>query len=501
MRALPPSMLRRALLPTLLLVLAAMALSPAGASAKTRIVGGANASVGQFPYQVMVKFDGDFACGGSILDSTHVATAAHCVVDFDNGDYPFVDDPDSYSVLYGGVDSDIDDTTTDMSEETVTRITVDRRYARRIEGDEYDSAILSLANPISFGANASPIAPATAANLATARGQASPQATVSGWGDTSDGGNVSDRLKFVKLPLDSDAACRSHYGSDFVASVMLCAGSPGKDTCQGDSGGPLKVDVGGAKLAGITSFGDGCGVYPGAYTKVSEAYTRSLLANPTHPAPPSPADSPTVSGTLHVGRDVTCDPPDGGTPSQYFWYLVTDDDVTQFGPMTRTVTLPPDAAGAFVACDVRLENDGGFAYAEMSTDDAVGPVEGNPVPPVRDRTKPKVRIRRIKCRQHRCKITIKASDRGGTVKHVAGVVNGKRRACRVRHGTRRCRLKGIRTKHLKLHKKRGGIYVARVKLRRGRYSVRVRSRDSSRNLSKRVRKRFRVLASPGFVGP
>lgn len=441
--------------------------------------------------QAAAQFEGTRSSAAPASRSSSSA-AAHCVVDTETGDYPFIDDPDRYSVLYGGVDSDISGGTT-MSEETVTRMTVDRHYQRRLDGDEYDTAILTLANPLIFDANTSPIALATATDLATARVQASPQATVSGWGDTTSGvDSASDKLKFVKVPLDSDAACRAHYGGDFVASVMLCAGSTGKDTCQGDSGGPLKIDVGGPKLAGITSFGDQCGVYPGAHTKVSEPYTRSLLAHPAQPAPPSPSGSPTVSGTLRVGRDVTCNPPGGGAPSQYFWYLVRDDEATQFEPSTRTVRLPADAAGARVACDVRLENNGGFAYAEMAIEDAVGPITGNGGSVTRDRTKPKIRIRRIRCRRHRCKITIKASDRGGTVEHVAGVVNGKRRACRVRHGARRCRLKGIRTKHLKLHKKRGGIYVARVKLRRGRYSVRVRSRDSSRNLSKRVKKKFRV---------
>ena len=45
----------------------------------------------------------------------------------------------------------------------------------------------------------------------------------------------------------------------------------GADSCQGDSGGPLNCN---GKLAGIVSFGIGCGrpMYPGIYTKV-EHYT------------------------------------------------------------------------------------------------------------------------------------------------------------------------------------------------------------------------------------
>src|SRR4051794_16426928 len=130
----------RGLAPVVLVLLAA--LPCAGASAQQRIVGGSAAAVGQFPYQVAVDANGGL-CGGSILDDTHVATAAHCVVDTTSGDYPFIDDPGNYSVQYGGVNIDsgaTDPDGTDMTTVGVTRIQVDRRYQRRIDGDEFDSA-------------------------------------------------------------------------------------------------------------------------------------------------------------------------------------------------------------------------------------------------------------------------------------------------------------------------------------------------------------------------
>ena len=56
----------------------------AGESLNARIVGGAEAEVGQFPWQaqIFVKKDNGarlaFLCGGTLIDQEVVVTAAHC---------------------------------------------------------------------------------------------------------------------------------------------------------------------------------------------------------------------------------------------------------------------------------------------------------------------------------------------------------------------------------------------------------------------------------------
>lgn len=61
---------------------------------------------------------------------------------------------------------------------------------------------------------------------------------------------------------------------------MICAGvnGGGKDACQDDSGGPLQIN---GVLAGVVSFGNGCGKagFPGVYA--STAAFRTFIQNVT----------------------------------------------------------------------------------------------------------------------------------------------------------------------------------------------------------------------------
>ena len=101
-------------------------------------------------------------------------------------------------------------------------------------------------------------------------------AFVTGWGDTSFGGQNSPALLEIMIPLVEDDTCTSVMSGrrDDALRVNtiteLCAGSVGRDSCQGDSGGPLVVQRNKKyRQIGIVSYGIGCGVTFGVYTRVS----------------------------------------------------------------------------------------------------------------------------------------------------------------------------------------------------------------------------------------
>ncbi|XP_055913415.1 trypsin-3 [Eupeodes corollae] len=94
--------------------------------------------------------------------------------------------------------------------------------------------------------------------------------TVIGWGKIFDKGPTSDRILFTSVEILNSNDCKRKYGSSFTPG-MFCAGYSdewNRDSCSGDSGGPLICD---GKIFGIVSWGIGCGRWelPGVYTNVS----------------------------------------------------------------------------------------------------------------------------------------------------------------------------------------------------------------------------------------
>jgi secreted trypsin-like serine protease len=235
-----------------------------GEDGADKIVGGTPADIADFPWQISMQTQGGFHfCGGSILDADFILTASHCV--------------DGQSAASMRIVAGISRVSQSGSGQIrqVSEITMFPGYQSPEFGK--DVALLKLSTPLTLSANVTPIGIVTAADAAAGLTNPGVNATVTGWGTLSSGGNSPDQLQEVTVPLISNADANAAYQPEGITITgdQLGAGLigiGGKDSCQGDSGGPLVVQTAnGPKLAGVVSWGFGCADprFPGMYARVS----------------------------------------------------------------------------------------------------------------------------------------------------------------------------------------------------------------------------------------
>lgn len=229
---------------------------PAAPAAQPRIVGGQPADIGEHPYTVyLTDRTGAQFCGGTLIAADAVVTAGHCAAAMS---------PTDIRVVAGRQDTGDNDGSTSR----VTGAWTPPGYSSPEKGR--DIAVLHLADRLPAETAA---LPDSGVEDMYAEGT---EATVLGWGRTSEGGEQSATLRGAVVPITSDATCGEAYG-DYDRESMVCAGYPegGVDACQGDSGGPLMVN---GTLIGVVSWGEGCARpgKPGVYTRVS-TYAADIL--------------------------------------------------------------------------------------------------------------------------------------------------------------------------------------------------------------------------------
>ncbi|XP_050314409.1 proclotting enzyme-like [Anthonomus grandis grandis] len=227
-----------------------------------KIVGGHNADLNEWPWIAALFNNGRQFCGGSLIDSTHILSAAHCVAHMSSWDVARL------TVRLG-----------DHNIKTNSEVKhVEKRVKRVVRHKGFDSrtlyndiAILTLDSPVEFNSVIRPVCLPSSGG----RDWAGSTGTVIGWGSIRESGPQPSVLQEVNIPIWSNTECRQKYGHAAPGGIvehMLCAGRANKDSCSGDSGGPLMVNNGRWTQVGIVSWGIGCGKgqYPGVYTRVEK---------------------------------------------------------------------------------------------------------------------------------------------------------------------------------------------------------------------------------------
>ncbi|XP_013191840.1 venom serine protease [Amyelois transitella] len=227
----------------------------------TRIVGGNETGVNEFPSMVGIVLDVSSAqiqCGGVIISKRYILTAAHCVRNRQ---------PGNMAVVVGEHDVTVGD-----SPATTAYKIDDYLVHPRFDSSnyDYDIAIIRVTQDIQFGNLVGPVClPFKFANV----DMTGSKLIALGWGTLFIGGPTSDVLRKVKLDVISQSQCQSAVPQ--LTPRQICTYTPGKDACQDDSGGPLLYSdpsTGFLFSIGIISYGQLCATEgnPGVNTRLTE---------------------------------------------------------------------------------------------------------------------------------------------------------------------------------------------------------------------------------------
>jgi len=206
------------------------------AQRRSRIIGGSETEVNEYPWMVALFHWGRVHCGGALINNQWVLTAAHCI------------EKDGMEVVLGA-----HNLKSNFPKSIRMKATNIIKHPQN--NDVYDVALLKLERPIDFSKHEHirPICLPTD----DSKTYEDNTATVTGWGTIAPRVFGNDRLKEATVKVFSNEQCGVLYSQSryriAIKDSHICAGLVRKaqGSCRGDSGGPL-----------ITS-GKGDGVTPG----------------------------------------------------------------------------------------------------------------------------------------------------------------------------------------------------------------------------------------------
>nr|KAF6402745.1 transmembrane serine protease 9 [Rousettus aegyptiacus] len=310
-----------------------------------RIVGGVAASLGEFPWQVSLRENGEHFCGAAVLGPGWLVSAAHCFSEFPG--------PAEW-VAYAGT------TRLSGSEASTARARVAQvitHPAYNADTADFDVAVLRLRTPLPLGRHVQPVCLPAASHAFPPRRKC----LISGWGYLREDFLVKpEMLQKATVELLDQALCGSLYGHS-LTDRMVCAGYLGGkvDSCQGDSGGPLVCEEPSGRffLAGIVSWGIGCGEArrPGVYARITRLRDWILEAIATASEPPAPTAAPAPATPSTAGPTSPASPA-VGTPTQASL-------APSSAPVDSVTTSKPPECGARPALQKPARIVGGFGAA------------------------------------------------------------------------------------------------------------------------------------------
>ncbi|NXU48010.1 CEL2A elastase, partial [Turnix velox] len=237
---------------------------PAYPPYQSRVVGGEPARPYSWPWQASLQYSSNgkwyHTCGGTLIATNWVLTAAHCI-----------SNTLTYRVLLGKYNlAAVEEGSVEAFPE---KIIVNPYWNSQNVANGYDIALIKLTEHVPLSDHIKLACLPPSQSILTSN----TACYVTGWGRLQTNGALPDDLQQGLLLVVDYATCsRPGWWGSSVKRTMVCAGGDGiTSSCNGDSGGPLNCQGadGRWEVHGVVSFGSalGCNYYhkPSVFTRVS----------------------------------------------------------------------------------------------------------------------------------------------------------------------------------------------------------------------------------------
>ncbi len=350
------------------------------------IVGGNTIAIASSPTTVYVEYEvgsnSYYHCTGSIIDATHVVTAAHCLYDLDNGNTPA---QPSQLMVDAGLSNFFTPTSTDTAQSVkVSSFRIHPGYAVGSDGDADDVAVLALASPLDLS---SPGVSAVTLPGAATTIPGGTSVTIAGFGRQNASSPAGGPLASMTATTYPKGACGAYTKSDAIVNddaIEACLASPTSSVCSGDSGAGVLAS--GSVLVGIVTNGTlGCPAGGAAiFAAVSAPEILAFIQGSDKP-PTAPRPSRTTFYRLRwpqpltVGASLTCSTGGWSSPVQlsYAFLDARTKAVLQSGSRF-TYLLPSKASEMTIGCRITVSNGGGVAVVSTISTSKIKPAPPRP---------------------------------------------------------------------------------------------------------------------------
>jgi Trypsin len=349
-------------------------------SSAVEVVGGSMIQIQASPWTVFVAFDSgstQYRCTGSVIDASHVLTAAHCLYDESSGALA----TPSAITIRGGISNFASPAPTDIEQDrAVGSFRIHPGYVNNGMEVPDDVAVLALAAPLDLSG---PAVQAVALPAPNAPFPAGATVAIAGFGRQIPAVTGSGPLDSMTATVDPQGACGedAREGPIEDNAVLLCAVSPTSTVCNGDSGSGVVTTGGTPVLVGVmNAVAPGCPLGShGASAYLGATEILAFVQGNDRPPMAPRASSLTSWGLdwgepLVVGSTLTCSTSGWGqtVSVSYSFVDAASGQVLQTGPHA-SYPIPPTGVHTTIFCEAAVSDSGGTTLVKTVSTSKVKP--------------------------------------------------------------------------------------------------------------------------------